>query len=62
VKTKTLRDAGLVQKIGRGEYDFALRDHLDDVLGGFSSDELDRVYDHLETEVYALVMEETDAK
>jgi len=56
-KTRVLRDAGLVKKVGRGEYDFGLRGHLEDVLGDFSEEELDRVYDHLESEVYDLVME-----
>ena len=59
-KTKTSREAGLVKKVGRGEYDFGLRDHLRDVLSGFSEDELDHVYDHLESEVYDLVMEGKD--
>jgi len=59
-KTRMLRDAGLVKKVGRGEYDLGLRDHLSDVLSGFSESEQDRVYDHLESEVYDLVMEGQD--
>jgi DNA helicase HerA-like ATPase len=59
-KTKTLRDAGLVKKVGRGEYDFGLRDHLNEVLSGFSEKEVDRVYDSLESEVYEFVMEGQD--
>lgn len=60
-KTKELREAGLVKKVGRGEYDFGLHDHLSDVLSGFSEDELDRVYGRLESEVYDVVMEGDDA-
>jgi predicted nucleic acid-binding Zn-ribbon protein len=59
-KTRMLREAGLVKKVGRGEYDFGLLDHLSDVLSGFSGDELDRVYDHLESEVYDLIMGDSD--
>jgi DNA repair exonuclease SbcCD ATPase subunit len=56
-KTKTLREAGLVKEVSRGEYDFGLREHLNDVLGDFSEEELNRVYERLESEVYDLVME-----
>lgn len=61
-KTKTLREAGLVTQIERGQYDFGLRDHLNDVLSGFTDGELDRVYDHLESEVYDHVMEGNEVK
>lgn len=55
-KTRTLRDAGLVEKVGRGEYDFGLRSHLESVLGEFDAEEIDQVYEHLEAEVYDTVM------
>jgi predicted nucleic acid-binding Zn-ribbon protein len=60
-KTRELRDAGLVKKVGRGEYAFGLRDYLGDVLSGFSEGEIDCVHDHLEETVYETVMEEATA-
>ena len=56
-KTRALRDEGFVKKIGEGEYTYGLRDHLAQVLNGFSEEEVDRVHDHLEEEVYETVME-----
>jgi len=60
-KTRELIDAGLVEKVDRGEYDFGLRGHLGDALNGFDDAEIDRVFDHLEAEVYDTVMEEAPA-
>jgi len=56
-KTRKLIDAGLVKKVGRGEYAFGLREHLSERLNGFSDDEIDRVHDELESEVYETVMD-----
>jgi hypothetical protein len=56
-KTRTLREAGLVKKASRGEYTFGLREHLDEVLSEFDDEEIGRVYEYLEAEVYDLVMD-----
>jgi cell division protein FtsB len=55
-KTKSLREAGLIRK-GDDGYVLGLREYLGGVLDGFSNDELDRVYDHLESALYDEIME-----
>ena len=59
-KTRTLRDAGLVQKDAPGKYRFGLREHLETRLDGFSEGEIDRVHDELEADVYDAVMQEAE--
>jgi hypothetical protein len=58
-KMKTLREAGLAAKKGRGTYDYGLRDHVDEQLGNhFSDDEVSVVVSEVEDAVDQAVMQE----
>lgn len=58
-KMQELRDAGLVRQIERGEYDYALRHHIEEQLGDhFEPEEIDAVHETLEEAVDEAVMEQ----
>jgi hypothetical protein len=60
-KNRTLRDAGFVAKKGRGEYDYAIREHAEDQLGDhFESDTIDAAVAEIEETIDEAVMQEAE--
>jgi len=59
---RELIEAGFVRETGDGEYDYALKDHARDTLGGhFSDEEIEAVVDELEDRVDDAIMGEIEA-
>jgi hypothetical protein len=60
-KNRALRDAGFVAKKGRGEYDYALREHAEDQLGDhFEADTIDAAVTEIEATIDEAVMQEAE--